>query len=384
MLDAARSAARIVVAFDMEAIAAKTGSVVSAVLFGAISGARGLPFPRAAFEDTVRKARVGVEASLGAFASGFAAAASPAPVRAITPPEKRYPTLAPTGRQDLDALIERMRALPAPAQPMLAAGLARVTDYQDPAYGAEYLDHVAAFVPHDDATFALTTEAAKQVASAMAYDDVIRVADLKTRTGRLARIRDEVAAGPAQLVSSTEFMHPGVAELCGLLPARLGERVEASEFWTAVLERFARGRHVQTDTLRWFVPLYLAAGLRRFRRGNLRHAREAAHLREWLARAMEVAPRDPALALEVLRARRLVKGYSDTHARGLGRFDRLMGAAARLDGRPDAAAWMRRLREAALRDAAGAALDDTLRTIDGFLGQSGGAAPMRERDAWSQ
>ena len=37
--------------------------------------------------------------------------------------------------------------------------------------------------------WALTREAAKYIANAMAYDDVIRVADLKTRGRRFDRIR---------------------------------------------------------------------------------------------------------------------------------------------------------------------------------------------------
>ena len=363
VLDAARSAARRVVAFDMRAMAEQAGSVISAVLFGAIAGANGLPFPRAAFERAVRDTGVGVEPSLRAFAAGFAAAQAPAPERVPGPPAKRFRVLRATGHPALDALAARLQAFPELARPMLAAGLARVVDFQDPAYGAEYLDRVTPFL----GTPSLLTEAAKQVASAMAYDDVIRVADLKTRGDRVARIRAEVLARPDQVMATTEYMHPGVAEICGLMPARIGLALERSPRAARALGPLARGRHVRTDTLRWFVPLYLLAGLRRFRRGTLRHAREAAHLETWLAAARDIATRDPALALEVLRARRLVKGYSDTHARGMTRFGTLMDAARQLDGRADAADWMRRLREAALRDASGQALEETWRTVQSFV-----------------
>jgi indolepyruvate ferredoxin oxidoreductase beta subunit len=62
-----------------------------------------------------------------------------------------------------------------------------------------------------------------------------------------------------------------------------------------------------------------------------------------------------------------VKGYSDTHARGLSKFERVMAAAARLEGRVDAADWVRRLREAALRDEEGTALAGALKTVESFL-----------------
>ena len=57
-----------------------------------------------------------------------------------------------------------------------------------------------------------------------------------------------------------------------------------------------------------------------------------------------------------------IKGYSDTHARGESKFDRVMGAVPVL-GRSDGADWMRRLRDAALLDENGIALDDALKTI---------------------
>ena len=202
----------------------------------------------------------------------------------------------------------------------------------------------------------------------MAYDDVIRVADLKTRDSRFARIRAEVAAKPDQIVYATEFMHPRMEEVCGTLPAGLGLWIETSPRVLGFLRRLVdRGRRVRTGTIGWFLTLYLLAGLRRFRRGTLRHRREQAHIEAWLERARTVARRDVALAVEILEARRLVKGYSDTHDAGEGKFSRLMAMAEKLDGRADAADWMRRLRQAALADAEGRALDDTIKTIESFL-----------------
>jgi indolepyruvate ferredoxin oxidoreductase beta subunit len=58
-----------------------------------------------------------------------------------------------------------------------------------------------------------------------------------------------------------------------------------------------------------------------------------------------------------------VKGYSDTHARGESKFARVIGALPLLVGRDDAAEWLRRLREAALADEAGKALDGALATL---------------------
>jgi indolepyruvate ferredoxin oxidoreductase beta subunit len=378
---AAAAAAKRFVAFDMATLAEQSGSMISAVMFGALAGTNMLPFPREAFEQTIREGGVGVAASLRAFALGFDRAGTElaggeAPTAPRTPgSEKRFPGLAPVGHRAYDALVARARAdFPEPAHEMIAAGLQRVVDFQDTAYGAEYLDELAPIVALDraaagqDRGYVLTGTAAKYVAVAMAYDDVFRVADLKTRKARFQRIRTEVAASADQLVYMTEFMHPRMDEIAGCLPARLGRFIESRPRLFKTLDGWLnRGRRVRTGTIRWFVVLYTLAGLRRFRRGTLRHAVEAAHRDAWLARVKAAAPKDYALAVELLQLRRLVKGYSDTHARGQSKFDQVMIAAGRLEGRADAAQWVRRLRDAALKDEDGIALAGALKTIDSFV-----------------
>jgi indolepyruvate ferredoxin oxidoreductase beta subunit len=162
----------------------------------------------------------------------------------------------------------------------------------------------------------------------------------------------------------TEFFHPRLEEVCGSLPAWLGRAIEESPSLTRLLRPLVdRGRRIRTDTLLGFLPLYAIAGMKRWRRGLLRHGREQAHLDAWLARIEHHAATDYRLALELAKCRRLVKGYSDTHARGLSKFDLVTQAAERLAGREDAADWVRRLRDAALADEDGKMLDGALATV---------------------
>src|SRR5207247_11054516 len=131
------------------------------------------------------------------------------------------------------------------------------------------------------------------------------------------------------------------------LPARLGRWIEDRPRLFKALDHLVnRGRRVKTGTVRWFLPLYLLGGLKRFRRGTLRHHRELAHLNAWLDLAKTIAARDYSLAVEIVETRRLVKGYPDTHARGTSTVDKAIAAATGLDGRPPAAEWVRRQRPA--------------------------------------
>lgn len=373
-LAAAEIAARRLLAADFDRAAVQAGSVISASLFGALAASEALPFPRAAFEAAIRASGKGVDSSLRAFDAGFNAAITPrtpaqppAPHREAEGPD---PVVGPAPLlAEWRALAARAATLPEPVRPMARAGLRKVVDFQDLAYGATYLARVGSVLAHDSAAqgHILTREAAKYIANAMAYDDVIRVADLKTRPDRFARIHDEMSVGDTNLMQVTEFLHPRAEEIVGLLPARLGARLESDPRWMARLDRwFNKGRRLRTDSLRGYLTLHAVAGLRRWRRRTLRHAQEVAHLDAWLASALGHLPRDYDLAVEVIRCRRLIKGYSDTHARGQSKFDRVLQGVALVAGRSDAADWTRRLREAALKDEEGRALDGALATIRSF------------------
>jgi indolepyruvate ferredoxin oxidoreductase beta subunit len=357
--DAAVAASQRFVAFDMAALAERAGSVVSSVLFGALCGTGALPFPRAAFEATITEAGVGVQGSLRGFALGLDGVAAPPP--RVVPASVVVDGLAPVGHPPYDALLARAATFPAAAHDMLAEGLRHVVGYQDVAYGAAYLDAVEGVGP------SVAETAAKYIARAMAYDDVIRVAALKTQPARSPRIQKEMAG---QVLAVTEFMHPRMEELLGLLSPGLGMAIERRPRLVALLDRvFCGPKRIRTDTIFGFLMLYVVAGLRGRRRKTLRHAREFVRIEAWLNAVRMVAAEDPALAAELLANQRLIKGYSETHARGLDKFARVMAAADRLRGRPDAADWVRRLRDAALKDEQGLALDAALRTVDTFLNE---------------
>ncbi|WP_209424330.1 indolepyruvate oxidoreductase subunit beta family protein [Pararhodobacter sp. SW119] len=369
---AAELAAQRLILFDMEAVAQRAGTVISAALFGALAGSVSLPFARHAYEHAIRASGRGVEASLTAFDAAFAEARGDAPAAAATA-EVPAPATPPGAHLGADwvALLGRIDRVPRGARDMVRAGLVKVVGFQDMGYGFEYLDRVARVATLDMGAgdHELTREAAKYVANAMAYDDMIRVADAKTRPDRFARIRDEMGVADGRLLRLIDYTHPRAEEVVSLFPARLGRWVTARPRLMGWIDRRVnRGRRLRSDRILPFLQLYLLAGLRGWRRRTLRHAAEMAHLDGWLEVALEHARCDPAHGVETLRLRRLVKGYADTHARGLSKFDRALAGAQAVAGRKDAADWTRRLREAALQDEEGLALDGALRTIGTFAG----------------
>ncbi len=369
---AAEIAAERLILFDMNRIAVENGTVISASLFGALAGSGTLPFSRDSFEMAIRASGRGVEKSLAAFAAAFDAVGSGPTAEAVEQDEVQ-PVSEPTGSERLlsafRALESRMAKLPEPVAAMAMHGLRSVVDYQDIRYGREYLDRLDEVLERDDPArgHALSREAAKYIARAMTYDDVIRVADLKVRSSRFERVRRQMDPEDGTRMKVTEFMHPRAEEMVGMLPAGLGRLLIGRPGAMRMIDRMVnRGRRLRSDRLWPFLQLYLLGGLRSWRRGTFRHAIERDHLRNWLDTALGHVAENYDLAVEIIRNRRLIKGYSDTHARGLSKFDRVMHGASVVAGRPDAADWVRRLREAALQDEQGKALDGALRTIDSF------------------
>lgn len=385
---AASLAARRFLRADLAALASANGSVISATLFGAIAGSGALPFPREAFAEAIRSGGVGVEASLRAFDAAYDCLEESPLETDEEARDEALPALQGGGKADQEryqALCERARtSYPDHLQPILRAGLNRTIDYQDCAYGESYLDRLEEVLTLDrqsggaDADYLLTATVAKYLAAAMSYHDVIRVADLKSRRSRFSRVRAEISAAEGQIVTTTEFMHPRIEELAGLLPAFLGRGAEENGLFRWLLSFFTGGKRLRSDGLRGFLSLYLLSSLRPWRRKLLRHQIESMHTAEWLANVMRTARDDYALAVEIARCRRLIKGYSDTHERALSKYDRVMGGIELVREREDAADWARRLHEAALQDPAGEALDGALQTIRSFSESEAQKQPRSE------
>ncbi|HBP28960.1 MAG: indolepyruvate oxidoreductase subunit beta family protein [Advenella sp.] len=355
-------------AADLQRIAESCGSVISASLFGALAATDVLPFAREQFEETIRTGNVGVTSSLSAFDAGWTEIRSAQLQRSTKSANERFPALpqkaATAGGQ---IVLDNLRSrFPDVLQPVILAGVRHLVDFQDSDYANAYLSRIERILSLDSAAdgplrgWALTWQFARYLATAMAYDDVIKVADLKIRDARVLRISKEVRLEQGQMLDVADYMHPRFEEVCGTMPERLGRWMEQSFLrnWTAAL--FRKGRHIKTSHLGGYLLLYALASRRSKRTATLRHAQEIESIDQWTKKIEAALETDYEFALAVVKSRRLVKGYSDTHARSSGRFSQLMMAADALCGRQDAAAKYKTLYDAALNDVKGERLKAAL------------------------
>jgi len=372
MQQAARAMARSTVLFDMEDATARSGTVISAVMFGALSGAGVLPWPRERCEAVIRESGKGVQASLAGFALAYYAAKDPQPARvAMSPDVAAVLQQAPLAGGLRDAWLARIAALPQALQLVAAHGALRCLDYQHEAYALQYLDGVAALAagtsqPSGQASMPACEEAVRQLALWMCFEDVIRVADLKTRRSRYERVRAEAQAKDGDIVRIVEHFKPGIDEVAAVLPRALGGKLMALAQRRGWLGSHV-GLHIRSTSVWGYLMLRFLARLRPLRPRSLRHAQEHEAMAAWLGAMRQVLPLAPSFALALAGLPQVLKGYGETQARGRLNYARLWAAqvAPALAGQTDV--------DAAAAGLA-AALRSTLADPEGRLNQAHGAA----------
>ena len=309
---AAEAAAHRLVAFDALALAREHGTEANAVLLGALAGSGVLPIPDAAFRAAVERKGVAVKANLAGFELGLALGRSGGAAERPAAPAVEAAVATEAWPADVRAAIGEM---PAEVRLIVARGVQRLVDYQNVGYARRYLEMLREFQPAPDPARAeLLGVVARYLALWMSYEDAVRVADLKTRAGRFARIRAGARARDGVVVV-TDYLKPDLDEIWGVLPDRL---VRPFARWAE--RRWPHGRptlgqHVRTTTVSGFLRVWLLARLKRLRPISYRAREEHARIARWLAAVRACAARDVGLAIEVARAGQLVKGYGDVRRR---------------------------------------------------------------------
>jgi indolepyruvate ferredoxin oxidoreductase, alpha subunit len=365
LVKAVQTHSRQTLLLDLEAVARQSGAMISAAMLGVIAGAGALPIPAAAFEAAIRADGKAVDANLRGFRAGFSAARDGAPAEPL-PGKRRDKSAAPLA--EFEGEIARM---PDAARAIVSEGVRRLTSYQDAAYARLYLERLKPIRDADakaQADGKLLAATARHLAVRMSYEDVIRVAQAKTDPARIRRIIDEMKIAPAQPFAVTEFLKPGIDELCSVLSPGLAQRIIAFAARRPKLANAHWGMAVKTTAAFGYSRFYLLAKLRPWRRRTYRYQEEQHAIEAWLHLIAQAAPLSAALALEIAECARLIKGYGDTHKRGTGNY-RLIEAELMLPALagampPDEAAdAIANARTAALLDPEGEALAKCLAEI---------------------
>jgi indolepyruvate ferredoxin oxidoreductase beta subunit len=303
--------------FDMDAMAKQSGSIINAVMLGAIAGCGRLPLTTEQLEAAIREDGKSIDSNLRGFRAGFEAARAKSQPAKLTE-KKKNAAVTPE-------LLEHevIYTMPALAQPIAIEGMRRLIAYQSVAYARLYLERLRAITDADEASGAqgkLLKDVARHLAVRMSYEDVVRVAQAKIAPARIRRIAREELRVQNEPFSVHDFLKPGIEEFCQLLPSLLARPILALAERKGWLGRVHFGMEINSTSISGYLRFLMLAKLRNLRPYGHRYAQEQTQIESWLALITKAAQCSAELALEVTECARLVKGYGDTHARGLSHY----------------------------------------------------------------
>ncbi|MHB8617954.1 MAG: indolepyruvate oxidoreductase subunit beta family protein [Chloroflexota bacterium] len=310
------------IGFDALALAKRNGLddvAVNAILLGALAGSRALPIEPALYERAISEIGVAADLNLKAFHIGLqqpgaASGAPTAPARPRLDAEGRLGELQP-------ALADRVHSFDPVLWPTLVEAVAQLADYQDVAHANLFLDwlvDIARLDTREDRE--LTRQVARHLAPLMTYEDVIRVAEFKTRATRYARIRAEQNVGPGDVYQVYDYFDPDYEEMYGLLPAPLvmlfhgrprykdGDRGQA---------RKSVPFKANTTSLAGAFPLWCLTRFRSWRPRSYRFAKERNLWLEYLRYVHEFVAVDYRLGVLVATTGQMMRGYGRVRRRSI-------------------------------------------------------------------
>jgi hypothetical protein len=248
-------------------------------------------------------------------------------------------------------------SLPDAAAAVVSDGIHLLMDYQGATYARLYVDRVKRFIGRREVDGKILCQIARLMADRMAYEDAIRIAQLK-----LAEFRDS-----GERIRSTDIHKFRFDELVDALPEIVADPV------LQVLDKIGwKRRRVSipfSTTGRWGIRrLKMEAWLRRWRLFSIRYSEERAWVERWLHMINRCYLKQPQSVPALVETATMVQGFGDAYRQGLADWHAIIDGLAKpmFDGvlqLPDLAAAITEARAAAMPDPRQAALKRTIAQI---------------------
>jgi hypothetical protein len=206
--------------------------------------------------------------------------------------------------------------LPEDAVAIASEGIHLLMDYQGASYARLYVDRLKRFIGKVETT--VFCNIARLMANRMAYEDAIRIAQLK-----LAKYRD--SGGTIKTTDIDEFRFD---ELVDALPAIAAEPI------LMVLDKVGWTRRrvsIPFSTAsRWGIGrLKVEAWLRRWRRFSIRYAEERAWVERWLHMINRALAKQPQAVPGIVETATMVQGFGDVYRQGLADWHAIIDGLAK-------------------------------------------------------
>ena len=250
--------------------------------------------------------------------------------------------------------------LPDAAAAAVSDGIHLLMDYQGARYAQLYVDRLQRFVRRSNVDAAALCRIAQLLAARMAYEDPIRIAQL-----RLA----ELEAGRAICGRDGDDLRRfRLDELIGVLPQALADSLLTGFEQIGWLGRRRLKVRFSTRSRLAVRRLRMMAGLRRWRLQSVRYAEERVWAERWLHMIARALDKQPAAASAVIETATMIQGQGDGYRQGLADWHAIIDGLVKptFDGVlpiSDLAAAIAEARAAAMPDPRQAALKRAIAQI---------------------
>jgi hypothetical protein len=240
---------------------------------------------------------------------------------------------------------------------IVSDGIHVLMDYQGASYARLYVERLNRFIGKQGIDAATLCNIASLMANRMAYEDAIRIAQLK-----LAEYRD--SGGTVRTADVNKFRFD---ELVDALPAIAAEPV------LMVLDKIGWTRRrvsipFSTESKWGIRRLKVEAWLRRWRMFSIRYGQERAWVERWLHMVNRALVKQPQAVNAIIDTATMVQGFGDPYRQGLADWHAIIDGLAKptFDGvlpLTDLAAAIAEARAASMPDPRQAALKRTIAQI---------------------
>ena len=199
--------------------------------------------------------------------------------------------------------------LPDAAAAAVSDGIHLLMDYQGARYAQLYVDRLQRFVRRSNVDAAALCRIAQLLAARMAYEDPIRIAQLRLaelEAGRAIRGRD-----------GDDLRRFRLDELIGVLPQALADSLLTGFEQIGWLGRRRLKVRFSTRSRLAVRRLRMMAGLRRWRLQSVRYAEERVWAERWLHMIARALDKQPAAASAVIETATMIQGQGDGYRQGL-------------------------------------------------------------------
>jgi hypothetical protein len=208
--------------------------------------------------------------------------------------------------------------LPEDAVAVASEGIEVLMQYQGASYARLYVDRLKRFIGKQGIDGASFRDIARLMTSRMAYEDAIRIAQLKLAEHR----------GSGGLVKSTDIKKFRFDELVDALPA------VAADPLLVLLEKIGWSHRrvsipFSTASKSGIARLKVEAWLRRWRMFSIRYAQERAWVERWLHMINRSLAKQPQAVRAIIDTATMVQGYGDAYRQGLADWHAIIDGLAK-------------------------------------------------------